>query len=303
MSMPTDPLVETSTSTAHAYAANRANWDGRAAVHATSAAYDVEGLVADPTRISSVIRTDMALLAPHLGGTRIDDDAPLDGLDVCHLQCHIGTDTVSMARLGARVTGVDLSPGSLAVARDLAQRCEIDARWVESEVSEASSAVGGTFDHVHTSIGTICWVQDLDGWARTIAALLRPGGTFFFRDQHPALAAMNDLVRDDVRLGNRYWPLPLGRAFTYSDGMTYTDGDYSQIKAARNYEWPHPVSQTLQALLDAGLHLVAVAEHESLPWQALPVMVPGEDGFVLPMPWREQLPVAWSVVARKPAQG
>ncbi|UFU06945.1 class I SAM-dependent methyltransferase [Ruania halotolerans] len=305
MSLPTDPIVETTTSTVEAYAANRANWDDRATVHVGSAAYDVDGFVADPGRISSVIHADMAILAPHLEGERASAERPLRGLNVCHLQCHIGTDTLSMARLGGRVTGVDLSPGSLAIARDLATRCAIDARWVESEVTEAASAVGETFDHVHTSIGTICWVQDLDAWARAIAALLRPGGTFFFRDQHPALAAMDDMVTDDVRLGNRYWPLPPGRAFTYSGGITYTDGDHSTITATRNYEWPHPVSQILQALLDAGLSLVAVGEHESLPWQALPVMVPGEgsdaDGYVLPAPWREQLPVALSVVARKPA--
>ncbi|UFU03341.1 class I SAM-dependent methyltransferase [Ruania suaedae] len=300
MTLPSEPILETEATTAEAYAANRENWDDRAAVHAASAAYDLDGFVADPHRISSVISEEMALLAPHLGDTGTDPARLLEGLDVCHLQCHIGTDTLSMARLGARVTGVDLSPASLQVARDLAARCGLPARWVESEVTQASITVGGAFDHVHTSIGTICWVQDLQAWAQTIAALLRPGGTFFFRDQHPMLASMDDLVPDDVRLGHRYWSLPPGRAFTYAEGTTYVDGDHTRITATRNFEWPHPVSQTLQALLDAGLHVVAVGEHETLPWQALPVMVAEADAFVLPTPWREQVPVAWSIVARKP---
>ncbi|QOR71200.1 class I SAM-dependent methyltransferase [Ruania alkalisoli] len=301
MSLPTDPIVETDATTAEAYTANRANWDDRANVHAASNAYDLDGFAADPTRISSVIREDMGLLAPHLGERADRPDQLLDGLDVCHLQCHIGTDTLSMARLGARVTGVDLSPVSLGHARELADRCGLEARWVESEVTQAGSAVGETFDHVHTSIGTICWVQDLRAWARAIAALLRPGGTFFFRDQHPMLATMDDLVTDDVRVGNRYWSLPEGRAFTYDDGATYVDGDHDQITSTRNFEWPHPVSETLQALLDAGLQLVAVGEHDTLPWQALPVMVQDGDAFVLPQPWRERVPMTLSIVARKPA--
>lgn len=299
MSQPAEPVVETTVETDDAYAANRANWDDRARVHADSTTYDLAALAADPSRISTVVREDLAVLAPHLPGGGVGA-RPLAGLDVCHLQCHIGSDTLSLARLGAgRVTGVDLSPASLEVARDIAARAGADIRYVEAEVTAAAAAVGETFDHVHTSIGTICWLENLGAWARTIAALLRPGGTFFLRDAHPVLRAFDDLVVDDVRLGNRYWALPPGRAQTYDEALTYTDGDHSRIGATRNYEWPHPVSEVLQSLLDAGLRLVAVGEHDTLPWQGLPVMVPEGDGYVLPAPWREQLPVAFSVVARR----
>ncbi len=293
-----DPLAETTVRTGDAYAANRANWDDRARVHAASRAYDLDGLVADPTRISSVIADDLELLRPHLPPAA-NPDRPLAGLDVCHLQCHIGTDTLSLARLGGQLTGVDLSPQSLAIARDVAARAGADIRYVEAEVTGAAPAVGATFDHVHTSIGTICWLRDLSAWARTIAALLRPGGTFFFRDQHPILATLDDTVSDAVVPGYRYFPMPPGRAWTYADGTTYTDGDAAQITAQRNYEWPHPVAEILQALLTAGLELVAIAEHDRLPWQALPVMVEEDGAYVLPEPWRERVPLALSLVARK----
>src|SRR5699024_2001061 len=99
-----DPLTETAIVPSDAYAANRANWDDRATVHATSRAYDLDGLVADPARISSVIAEDLELLRPHLPAGAADSDRPLAGLDVCHLQCHIGTDTLSLARLGGHLT-------------------------------------------------------------------------------------------------------------------------------------------------------------------------------------------------------
>ncbi|HIZ35318.1 MAG TPA: class I SAM-dependent methyltransferase [Candidatus Ruania gallistercoris] len=292
-----DPLTETDVDTSAAYAANRSNWDDRAKVHAASREYDVDALIADPERISTVIAEDLAILTPHLRPSEVD--RPLAGLDVCHLQCHIGTDTLSLARAGGRLTGVDLSPASLAIARDIATRADVDIRYVESEVTVAAPEVGATFDHVHTSIGTITWVQDLSAWARTVAALLRPGGTFFFRDGHPALATFDDTVSDAVVLGYRYFALPPGRAWTSADGITYTDGDHSQITATRNYEWPHPVSEILQALLDAGLELVAVGEHDRLNWPALPLMAEENGAFVLPEPWRQQVPLALSVVARK----
>lgn len=293
-----DPLTETGVDTSAAYTANRANWDDRATVHAASREYDLDGLIADPARISSVIAEDLAILTPHLHPN--DPNRPLAGLDVCHLQCHIGTDTLSMARAGGRMTGVDLSPASLAIARDVARRAGVQIVYVESEVTVAAPAVGATFNHVHTSIGTITWLRDLSAWARTVAALLRPGGTFFFRDGHPALATFDDTARDAVVLGYRYFALPPGQAWTSADGLTYTDGDHSQIAAKRTYEWPHPVSEILQALLDAGLELVAVAEHDRLNWPALPVMVEENGAFVLPEPWRQQVPLALSVVARKP---
>ena len=160
--------------------ANRANWDERVPVHLR--AYDAEGFVADPTRITSVARDDLALMAPHLPAPH-DAAQPLAGLDLLHLQCHVGTDTLSFARLGAAVTGLDFSPASIAAARDLAQRAGLEAAFVESDVAQA--ALGGrTFDVVHQHRGT--------GWpcarGRRPSRALRPGGVFLLRDGHPALS-------------------------------------------------------------------------------------------------------------------
>lgn len=287
-----EPLVEVAASDDEAYAANRANWDGRAKVHAGSRVYDLDGLVADPARLTSVARRDLELLRPHLpaGG--------LDGLDLCHLQCHIGTDTLSLARLGARCTGVDLSPVSLRVARELADRAGVPIRYVEANVLDAADAVGESFDVVYTSTGTICWVHDLRLWARQVAALLRPGGVFFLRDSHPFVNTMADDDASVMDVTNRYFPLPSGRAHTYEDASTYTDGDVTLIDQPRNYAWPHSVAEILGSLLGDGLRVLEVSEQEDLPWPVHPSMQVEGEAFVLPRPWREQVPVALTVVAR-----
>ncbi|WP_238335871.1 class I SAM-dependent methyltransferase [Serinicoccus kebangsaanensis] len=299
-----EPMSRSRATPEEAYAANRDNWDGRAQVHAASATYDLDGLVSDPTRVSAVVRRDLEILAPHLPDAdrrQGSDGIPrLDGLDLCHLQCHIGTDTLGLARRGARCTGVDLSPRSLRIARDLAARAGQEIRYVEANVLDAAAAVGTQFDLVHTSIGTICWLQDLAGWGRQVAGLLRPGGTFFFRDSHPMSNLMLDTDPSVMTPAYGYFPLPPGEVFTHDDGVTYTDGDTSPITQPRNYEWSHPVSETLMALVDAGLQLVEVGEHQDLPWPQHPSMTVEGEAWVLPEPWRSQVPVALSVVARRP---
>lgn len=292
-----EPMEQVQVGPAEGYAANRDNWDGRARVHLGSVDYSVDRLVADPRRLSAVARRDLELWRPHLPP---DNPTGLDGLSLVHLQCHIGTDTLSLARLGARCTGVDLSPVSVETAREIARRAGEQIRYVEANVLEATAAVGEQVDLVYTSTGTICWVQDLATWARQVADLLRPGGTFFFRDAHPFAAALADHDPAVFAPGYRYFPLRPGQAMTYADGVTYTDGDQSLITQPRNYEWPHSVGEVLTALLLAGLEIVAVDEQDDLPWRLHPAMIQEGEAYVLPQPWREQVPVAWSLVARKP---
>ncbi|MFC7405897.1 class I SAM-dependent methyltransferase [Georgenia alba] len=294
-----EPMQPVKVDHAEAIAANRANWDDRAVVHVASRDYGVEDYLTDPDHVSGVAAEDLRLLAPHL-----PNGTDLTGLDVVHLQCHIGTDTLSLARHGARMTGVDLSPGSLAAARELAARTGTEIRYVEAEVTAAAAVVGETFDVVYTSIGVLPWIPDLAAWGRTVAALLRPGGVFYLRDQHPFLTTMDDTrgtgEDGDGELVVAYRYFGDSWAQTYDEALTYTDGDHSRIESTRNYEWPHPVSEVVGALLDAGLRLTGLEEHRTLPWPALPQMRPADGGgWELPPGQRDRLPVAFSVVARK----
>ncbi|MFS0729684.1 methyltransferase [Curtobacterium sp. 1P10AnD] len=265
---------------------NRANWDDRVPIH--EGAYDIDALI-DPAHRSGVVREDLPVLARWLPG------GSLDGLDVCHLQCHIGTDTVSLAREGARLTGVDFSPAALDSARALADRLGLDVTWVETDVLDARAAVTGDFDVVYTSIGTICWLDDLGRWATQVSALLRPGGVFFIRDGHPALYALDEDA-DELVARHRYFAD--GTAQQWDDAGTYV-GD-GTVANTRTYEWPHPLSEIVNALLGAGLRLRFLDEGRTLPWRFSARMEETEDGdFAWPGADRDRVPTTFTIVATK----
>ncbi|HMR48857.1 MAG TPA: class I SAM-dependent methyltransferase [Arachnia sp.] len=277
-------------------AANLANWEDR--VHIHEVGYGVASGVINEA-LTDVVTHDLAAMAPFLpGGT-------LDGLDLCHFQCHIGTDTVSLARAGARVTGVDFSPSALASAVRLAERYGVEASWIETDVLDAARAVRvaverGTaptpdFDVVYTSIGTICWLNDLDRWATQIAAVLRPGGLFYIRDGHPAMYALDETA-PDLRTVYRYFGD--GSAQVWDDAGTYL-GE-GTVAHTRTYEWPHPLSEVVNALIGAGLRIERLDEGTALPWRFSPRMEQVDGGWAWPDSERNHMPVTFTVVARRP---
>ena len=265
--------------------ANRENWDDRVPLHED--AYDLDAFE-DLSYLTEVVRDDLTTLSPFLpSGT-------VEGLDLCHLQCHIGTDTLSLVRAGARVTGVDFSPAAIMSAARLAAALDLPATWVESDVLEARATVSGDFDVVYTSIGTVTWLSDLDRWAEQVAGLLRPGGTFFIRDGHPALYSVDE---DADALVLRYPYFGEGRAVAWDDASTYVgDGTVAHI---RTYEWPHPLSEILNALLEAGLQLLHVEEGRTLPWKFSKRMVEVPGGFAWPAAERDLIPCTYTIVARR----
>ena len=204
---------------------NRANWDDRAALH-EAAGYGIEELVEDPARITPEVAQERE---------RLGD---LAGLDVAHLQCHLGTDTVSLSRLGARrVVGVDLSPGSLRRARTIAERAGAAIEFVEANVYDAREAVEGSFDLVYTSLGVLCWLPDVTAWARVIASLLRPGGRFMIRDDHPMFMTVGEDVSEALRIEQPY--------FQRRDPMTWDEpGSYVEAPADAP-EFAHVMSQDI----------------------------------------------------------
>jgi SAM-dependent methyltransferase len=178
------------------YAVNRTWWDERAPAHTSSPDYAVQEIIADPTRLSAVVRFDV----PRLGDIK--------GQRGIHLQCHIGTDTISLHRLGAAMTGLDFSSESIAVARCIAADTHADVTFVHADVYSAPVAVGGGFDFVFTGIGALGWLPDVARWARTVADLLRPGGRLFLREGHPMMLAFDEERMDALVLGYSYFEQP-----------------------------------------------------------------------------------------------
>lgn len=269
-------------------AINRTYWDSRAAAHAASADYAVNALIADPTRISDVIAFDR----PRLGD--------LSGQRAVHLQCHIGTDTLSLARLGATVTGLDLSPASLAEAARLSSAAAVDITWVESDVLAAPTALGaGAFDLVYTSIGAICWIPRISEWAQVVADLLAPGGRLFLRDMHPMLG-VHDVVDGTVERAYPY--AEHADPLVFSDVETYVETDH-ELPELPTHEWSHGLGETVQAVLDAGLVLETLTEHDSVPWVALPGHMsphPDHPGEYRLTDHPERMAASFTLTARRP---
>lgn len=236
---------------------NRANWDERAAPHAESADYAVERYVTDPGFLSHVVRFDL----PRLGDIR--------GQRGVHLQCHIGTDTLSLHRLGARMTGLDFSGPAIEQARSLAARTGAEVDYVQSEVYAALDVLpAGEFDLVFTGIGALCWLPDVRRWAEVVAALLRPGGRLFIREGHPMLWSLAD-SRSDGLLVVEYPYFETPEPVVFDGPGTYVSTDH-EFRHTRSASWNHGLGEIFTALLDAGLTITALEEHTSVPWDALP---------------------------------
>lgn len=236
---------------------NRTNWDERAPAHAASPDYGFDRFVADPEHLSDVVRFDL----PRLGDIR--------GLRGVHLQCHIGTDTLSLARLGAQMTGLDLSPKSLEHARFLSDQAGPPVEFVEAEVYDAVSVLGRErFELVFTGIGALCWLPSVRRWANVVADLLAPGGRLFIREGHPMLWALED-ERADNLLVVEYPYRELEEPMVFTEEGTYVQ---TETKFSHNtiHVWNHGLGEIVSALLDAGMKLTMLVEHDSVPWNALP---------------------------------
>ncbi|MDO5746084.1 MAG: class I SAM-dependent methyltransferase [Actinomycetaceae bacterium] len=266
---------------------NMANWNDRAKIHRSS--YGLEKYVKDSDVISAEVRKDLPLLLRYLGRESIQD------VRLAHLQCHIGTDTVSLARLGADVTGLDFSAVSLQIAASFARDCGVNVHWVEADVMDAATAIGYPVDVVYTTIGTICWLQDLTRWAQQISELLSRGGIFFIRDAHP-MAYTTEWVDDRVQIRYRYFEN--GHSQMWNDTASYS-GD-GVIEHSRNYDFPHSLSEIITALLGVGLRLEYFSEGKELPWPLLPIMETDDnEQWHFPPALAECIPCSFTLVCSR----
>jgi SAM-dependent methyltransferase len=236
---------------------NRASWDERAPAHAASTDYQVSAFADDPAHLSGVVRFDL----PLLGDIR--------GLRGVHLQCHIGTDTVSLARLGATMTGLDFSPAALEEARRIAELAGTPVEYVESDLySAADKLERGGFDLVYTGIGALCWLPDIRRWAQVVADLLRPGGRLFIREGHPVLWALAD-PRPDGLLALELPYFEQAEPTVWTEGGTYVETD-AEFLHNTTHEWNHGLGEIVTALIDAGMAVTGLTEHDTAPWNAMP---------------------------------
>jgi SAM-dependent methyltransferase len=266
---------------------NKASWDERAPAHAASPDYNLQGFVDDPAFLSEVVRFDR----PLLGG--------VSGLRGVHLQCHIGTDTISLSRLGARMTGLDFSPASIEQARALAARTGDEVSFVESDIYDAVAALDGEeFDLVFTGIGALGWLPSISRWAATVGALLRPGGRLFIREGHPMLWSLADVTPEGLLVVEHPY-FERDEPSVWEGGGTYVQTD-AVFTATTTHEWNHGLGEILTALMSEGLQITGLVEHDSVPWEALPGQMTRDDHGewrLSDRPWR--LPASYTLQAVK----
>lgn len=249
---------------------NRRGWDRRAEAHFGSRFYDVDGFLAGRTSLREIERAELV----HVAGKRL-----------LHLQCHFGLDTLSWARQGARCTGVDLSPVAIAKARELAERCDLEARFIASDVYGFERPEAEPFDIVFSSYGALCWLPDLDRWADVVASNLAPGGTFYLAEFHPV---------QELLAGYAYFSKA---APDLEEEGTYTEcGDQVVAEFAT---WPHPLSGVLNALIGAGIQIERLNEFPFSPYDCFDGLVEREPGRFYRQHAGQDIPLVYSITGKK----
>jgi len=256
---------------------NRAFWDERVPLHVRSDFYDVDGFLAGACTLRPFEPEE-------LGDVR--------GRSLVHLQCHFGLDTLSWARRGARVTGLDFSAPAMEAAAGIARRAGLEAEWVCSDVLRADEALGGRrFDVVYTGVGALNWLEDIERWADVVAALLAPGGRLYLVEFHPITEVFGDegltVERDYFHEGPRDWP--------------EEEGSYAELGARTRHnateEWAHPLGKVVSAIAARGLRIELLHEHGVTLFPRWPMLVREAGGIYRLPPGAPSLPLMYSLLA------
>ena len=247
---------------------NKKAWDERTPIHLRSKFYNLPGFIRGETSLQEI---------------ELEELKNVSGKSLCHLQCHFGQDTISWARLGAKVTGVDFSKVSINKAKGLAKDIGIDAQFIESDIYSLPQLKLPKYDIVYTSYGTIEWLPDITRWARVVASLLKPGGQFYMAEFHPYYSWGS---------GNKYFrPDPqIHEVRTYTD-----DPSNSRQKIC---VWPHRVSDVISALAAQGLTIKTFTEYPYCPYPCFPGLTEKEPGRYFPK--SEGLPMVYTLRAEAP---
>ncbi len=264
---------------------NRANWDERVAVHLGPRGYDLTALRAG--------RETLPIVEHELG--------PVAGLRVLHLQCHIGTDTLALAQRGAEVVGLDFSAPAIEAARALAAELGLSYRvhFVQADIYDAPGAIAepAGFDLVFATWGTICWLPDIRAWAKVVAHFLKPGGSLYFAEGHPAALVFDDNTGSSGRPGFTY-PYFSPDGVLEADPRDYADPD-ARLANATTHQWLHGLGDVASAIIAAGLRLEWLHEHPAVVWRMFDCLVKDDAGLYR-WPDKPWLPLAYSLRATRP---
>jgi SAM-dependent methyltransferase len=261
-------------------AVNKALWDERVPIHVASDFYDVAGFKAGGQTLRDF---------------ELAEVGDVTGLQLVHLQCHFGLDTLSWARRGAHVTGLDFSEKAIEAARAVADETGLEARFVVADVYDAPTVLGDTYDIVYTGLGALCWLPDINRWSQVVASLLRPGGFVYLAEFHPFADTLDDdegrtVTYDYFAEGPQIWDEP--------DAGSYADPQAS-VQHTRSVEFVHGLGEVVTALANSGLRINSLHEHDYTLWQRYSTLEQHGTAYRLPE-GRPRIPLMYSLRATKP---
>ena len=262
---------------------NRLHWDEAVPVHLASGFYEVDSFRAGKTTLRPLERGEV-------GDVR--------GKTLLHLQCHFGLDTLSWAREGAVVTGVDFSGAAIEQARALASEAAISARFLQSELYALPDVLHETFDVVFTSYGVLGWLDDVARWARVAAHFVKPGGVFYIAELHPIAQTLDDTPgTTEPRLRYPYFE---GPAIVTTEDGTYADRN-ARLAHSTTYNFQHGLGEIVTSLIEAGLRLEFLHEHPFTVCDIAGLTQKSDDGHYRLTQGEGTLPLLFSLRATKPA--
>lgn len=259
------------------FEANRRLWDKRTGIHLKSDFYHTDRILGGESSLTEIEE----LYLPSIEGKRL-----------LHLQCHFGLDTISLSRKGASCTGIDFSPEAIRNARELSERAGLDIHFLESNVYDVPKLALPAFDMVFTSYGVLSWLPDLKGWAEVVAGSLKTGGALYLAEFHPILY-MFDF--DKQTLSYPYHNT--GQAFEEWCESSYT-GTGEKV-GMNSWFWQHSLSETINALIGAGMQIDALHEVPWSPYNCFPGMNEVAASRFYFGPIETQTPHVFVLLARK----
>ena len=259
---------------------NLKRWNELVDINAQSRMYDLEGFKSGKTALLPI---------------ELEELGDVNGKSLLHLQCHFGMDTLSWARLGAKVTGVDFSDKAIALARELSKELNIPARFINANIYDIPNVLNENFDIVFTSYGTICWLPDIVKWAQIISDCLKSGGIFYIINGHP-FGSLIDEKQEPFKVGFNYFSD--GKPIFWEEAGAYADPS-AELKNQACYEWDHPISEIINALLNVNLKLEFLHEFPFTFFNIHPDMKQRDDGYWEFVNFEFNVPMMFSIKAHK----
>lgn len=255
---------------------NKKAWNNKTEIHIDSAFYDNDNFIKGKSTLNSI---ELELL----GDVR--------GKKILHLQCHFGQDSLSLARLGAQVTGVDLSDKAITKAQELNTQLQLDAQFICCDIYDLPNHLDQQFDIVFTSYGTIGWLPNLNKWAKIVSQFLKPNGKFIMAEFHPVVWMFDNDFKEVYYSYFNISPIIEQESGTYADRE-------SNLKA-KTITWNHPTSDVLNALLTNGLEINCFNEYDYSPYNCFNETEEFETGKFRIKHLENKIPMVFSIVASK----